>query len=464
VYRFACFDLDDRTSVLFASGRPMDLARKVVETLTVLVERAGDVVSKEELLERLWPDGFVEESNITQNIYLLRRAFRAHGVDQAIEPVPRRGYRFVVPLAAEPSPVVGPATAAKYSAPLWTRAVVGAAVALVLFTIGAVGRGGVNPGRPDLSQAHSRIEALPAKDAQLYGLGRYYWSLRELPALKRSIAYFAQVVRDEPASALGYAGLADAYVGLYDYQCESHGCPDIAAHAQRAAAQAVAVDPSSAEGLTSHAMVLNVFEHDAAASELGFQRAIAANPRYALAHEWYGNLLLVQGRIAQARSQLEIAASLDPVSPATYAWLAHAAYFERAYGDAIAYAQRALSISPDRFETRAVLGLAYQQSGDDRRALSEFRQLMRGGDSEAARALMAGAYARAGQTAPAHDLLRSLDPRDHDIAFVHVALHRYDLATADLKNATFRNGIERAFFLMDPRLDAIRDAVRGDAI
>jgi tetratricopeptide (TPR) repeat protein len=385
-------------------------------------------------------------------------------VESAIETVPRRGYRFAVPLAAEPSPHAGPAAAQKPRSPFWARVIAAAAVAFVLFTIGAVGRSGVYPGRLFQSAARSRMGSLPAKDAQLYGLGRYYWSLRDLPALQRSIAYFAQVAHDVPSSALGYAGLSDAYVGLYDYQCESHGCPDIAAHAQRAAAQAVAVDPSSAEGLTSHAMVLNVFAHDAAASEAGFKRAIEADPRYALAHEWYGNLLLVQGRIAQARSQLEIAASLDPVSPATYAWLARAAYFEHAYGDAIAYAQRALSISPGRFETRAVLGLAYQQSGDDHRALSEFRQLMRGGDTEAARALMAGVYARAGQTASADSLLASLDPRDHDIAFVHVALHRYDLAAADLKKATFRNGIERAFFLMDPRLDALRDAVRGAAL
>jgi DNA-binding winged helix-turn-helix (wHTH) protein/tetratricopeptide (TPR) repeat protein len=454
----------------------MALARKVVDTLALLVEHAGGVVSKEEILARVWPDGFVEESNITQYIYLLRRAFRAHGVERAIDTVPRRGYRFAVPLTEAPSPVVEVAAAALPSpsaaapqrvasrSPLWVLAVAGTAVALVLFAIGNVGRGGVTPGQSVGLTGHSGIDALPAKDAQLYGLGRYYWSLRNLPALQRSIAYFAQVVRDEPKSALGYAGLSDAYVGIYDYQCESHGCPEIAARAQHAAAQAVAVDPSSAEGLTSRAMVLNVFAHNPAASAAAFRRAIDVDPRYALAHEWYGNLLLVQGRIAPARRQLEIAASLDPVSPATYGWLARAAYFEHAYGDAISYAQRALSISPDRFETRAVLGLAYEQSGDDLRALSVFRQLMHGTDTEAARALLAGAYARAGQTASADRLLASLPPRDADVAFVHVALHRYDLAISDLKNVKFRNGLERAFFVLDPRLDAIRSTVRETAI
>jgi tetratricopeptide (TPR) repeat protein len=448
----------------------MALARKVVETLTLLVERAGCVVSKEEILERLWPDGFVEESNITQYIYLLRRAFRAHGLEQAIETVPRRGYRFAVPLTDEHVPVIDrssslePAPIVVFRSPWWVRAIAAAAVAAIALAVGNVGSSGVMPERSAGIAGLSGIGSLKPKDAQLYGLGRYYWSLRGLPALQRSITYFAQVARDEPKSALGYAGLADAYIGLYDYRCESHGCPDIAASARRNAAQAVAVDPSSSEGLTSQAMVLNVFAHDAAASEAAFRHAIDADPRYALAHEWYGNLLLVQGRLAQARRQLEAAASLDPVSPATYGWLARAAYFQHQYRDAIGYAQRTLTISPDRFETRALLGLAYQQSGDHLRALSEFRQLMRGSDTEAARALLAEAYARAGQTASADKMLASLDPRDHDVAFVHIALRRYDLATADLKKATFRNGLERAFFFMDPRLDAIRSTTRAAAI
>jgi DNA-binding winged helix-turn-helix (wHTH) protein/tetratricopeptide (TPR) repeat protein len=456
VYRFACFTLDDRSSVLFANGRPMPLARKVIDTLTILVEHAGTVVAKEELLARLWPDGFVEESNITQYIYLLRRAFGTYGVEFAIETVPRRGYRFALPLIVDDSPVVEAPRAVVTRRPLWARTATAAAVALALFTIGGVEGSGLMP-RPS---SRSTVDALPAKDAQLYGLGRYYWSLRNVPSLQHSIMYFAQVVHDQPRSALGYAGLSDAYVGLYDYQCESHGCPDIADRAQRAAAQAVAVDPASAEGLTSRAMVLNVFAHDVAGSQAAFERAIEADPRYALAHEWYGNLLLVQGRIAQARRQLEIAASLDPVSPATYGWLARAAYFEHDYRGAIAYAQRALSINSGRVETRAVLGLAYQQSGDDQRALSEFRQLMRGSDTELARALLAGAYARTGQKTSADRLLASLDPRDAAVAYVHVALHRYDLAAADVKRATFRNGLERAFFWMDPRLDAIRGTVR----
>ena len=455
MYRFACFALDDRKSVLYAHGRPVALARKVVDTLAVLVEHGGEVTSKEELLARLWPDGFVEESNITQNIYLLRQAFRAHGVEAAIETVPCRGYRFALAIAPVSSPLS--------SASLRVRAGAIAAAAVAFAAVLAIGNG--PPVHADANAgalpAVARHTALSAKDGQLYALGRYFWSLRDIAALRRSIDYFGEVARDEPRSALGYAGLSDAYLGLFDYQCESRGCPDIAAQAVRNAQAAVDADPSSAEAITSFAMATHVFSHDDAAAAREFARAIAADPKSARAHEWFGNLLLVRGQVDQAREQLEIAASLDPVSPATYGWLARAAYFQRRYGDAIAYARRALSISPNRFETRVLLGLAYQQNGDDLDAVNAFGRLAQTNASASTRALLAGAYAVAGHRATAEKLLASLDPANSDVAFAYIALHKYDVARADIKKVKFRNAIERAFFRMDPRLDALRVKVAG---
>jgi len=95
IYAFGPFriDLDERQ--LFRAGEPIPLAPKVFETLVVLVERPGNIVEKAELLKLVWPDTFVEENNLTQNISTLRRAFGDLGY---IETIPRRGYRF--PLAS----------------------------------------------------------------------------------------------------------------------------------------------------------------------------------------------------------------------------------------------------------------------------------------------------------------------------------------------------------------------------
>lgn len=101
VYEFEDFRLDARRLMLYREGREVELAPKVVETLLALLENAGRIVSKEELFERLWKDAFVEESNLTQNIYLLRKTLgnRADG-RPLIETFRRRGYRFNGELAA----------------------------------------------------------------------------------------------------------------------------------------------------------------------------------------------------------------------------------------------------------------------------------------------------------------------------------------------------------------------------
>lgn len=92
---FDRFRLDPARLMLYENGQPLALAPKVIETLLALVERRGEVVGKDELMNRLWPDSFVEEANLTQNIYLLRKTL-GDGSDgkPLIETFRRRGYRF----------------------------------------------------------------------------------------------------------------------------------------------------------------------------------------------------------------------------------------------------------------------------------------------------------------------------------------------------------------------------------
>jgi TolB-like protein/DNA-binding winged helix-turn-helix (wHTH) protein/Tfp pilus assembly protein PilF len=96
IYEFGSFRLNVEAKLFLRESRPVPLNPKTFELLAILVRRSGCLVEKEELLRELWPDSIVEESNLTQNIYLLRKALGEdlHG-DVYIKTVPRRGYRFV---------------------------------------------------------------------------------------------------------------------------------------------------------------------------------------------------------------------------------------------------------------------------------------------------------------------------------------------------------------------------------
>ena len=100
-YEFGDFRLLAADKRLLHEGKSVPLKPKVFETLLILVQSQGHLVEKEEFLKRLWPDSFVEEAALAQNISQLRKAL-ADGGDAAensfIETVPKRGYRFVLPV------------------------------------------------------------------------------------------------------------------------------------------------------------------------------------------------------------------------------------------------------------------------------------------------------------------------------------------------------------------------------
>jgi Tol biopolymer transport system component/DNA-binding winged helix-turn-helix (wHTH) protein len=95
VYRFDQFRLDGTCRMLYFDDSPVTLAPKAVETLLALVERRGEIVSKDELMNAIWADTIVEESNLAQYLYVLRKTLGANQEGSPfIETLRRRGYRF----------------------------------------------------------------------------------------------------------------------------------------------------------------------------------------------------------------------------------------------------------------------------------------------------------------------------------------------------------------------------------
>ena len=100
LYEFGRFRLDAGERLLFHDGRPVALTPKAFDLLLVLVEHSGRLTTKEMLMEKVWPDTFVEEMNLSRHISTVRKILEecAHG-EQFIETVPKRGYRFIVPVS-----------------------------------------------------------------------------------------------------------------------------------------------------------------------------------------------------------------------------------------------------------------------------------------------------------------------------------------------------------------------------
>ncbi|MGD0200188.1 MAG: winged helix-turn-helix domain-containing protein [Bryobacteraceae bacterium] len=143
LYRFGPFCLDATAKVLLKDGEPAHLARKAVETLLVLVENCGQVLTKEELMAAVWPDRVVDEANLAQNVAVIRKVLAAeHGEPGHIETFPGRGYRIVGPIAASDEVVEAPhpiaEEAAPHPQPVWLRPRYGLAALAVVAVLVAL--------------------------------------------------------------------------------------------------------------------------------------------------------------------------------------------------------------------------------------------------------------------------------------------------------------------------------------
>ncbi len=446
--------LDVERRILSVSGEPLALGPRVVATLAALVERAGDVVTKDEILDGVWADEDVGESNVAQSVYTLRKVLRDHGVGDAIVTVPRRGYRFaaeVERLAELPSPRLPIRFEARVASG-YRRLVLAAAASVALIALAGV----------EWARALPHGAQLSAHGAEAYRLGRYYWNLRTSSGLAKSVRLFTDVVASDPRSPLGYAALADADMTIADYERSHVKTPVYYARARTEIRTALALDPGSAAAHASLAMLHYAADHDAAAADAEFHRAIELDPNYALAHHWLGTTLLERGRLADGSRELRIAEALEPVAAATAGWLAEASYYDHRYADAIRYARRALDLDPRRHGALSRLGLAYEMSGDLPHAIRIFEKLRRAAPSdENAHALLAEAYARAGRRDEARAALRvatRLHPKDDDTAFAMLALGERGRGLAIL-SATRMSGE-----LQDPRIEPFRAALRAAAV
>src|SRR5438046_2386363 len=96
IFEFGPFRLDPAERMLLRDGQPVPLTLKAFDVLLLLVENSGHLVSKNELMNRVWAESFVEEGNLKVTVSMLRKALEdANGGARYIETVPRRGYRFV---------------------------------------------------------------------------------------------------------------------------------------------------------------------------------------------------------------------------------------------------------------------------------------------------------------------------------------------------------------------------------
>jgi tetratricopeptide (TPR) repeat protein len=296
-----------------------------------------------------------------------------------------------------------------------------------------------------------------------YLRGRYLWSRRTAESIEQAIVCFRKAIDEDCLDSAAWSGLADCYLVMSSFEFVR---PDVVLpRAIAAARKALELDPKSAEACSSLAAATVFYGGDAEVADRAFEQAIALDPEYASAWQFYGITLFGRGLYDRAFQALQTAQSLDPLSPMFTLQLATLHYVRREFREAASLCDDLMRLEPEFWPARCYSGMASEQQGRTAEAIRHLEMAVKmSGRSHFPLAALAHVYAGAGRREEAVFIADELEQRRATrhcsaaaIAIAHVGLENYPAALHWLQVARCERSPYIAMFLHgDPRLDVLR--------
>jgi TolB-like protein/Flp pilus assembly protein TadD len=555
--RFGQFELDVGGYELRREGRPVRLERRPMDLLLLLVSRPRELVSRAEIVERLWGNGaFVDvETGVNTAIRKIRHALRdAPRAPTFIQTVSGKGYRFVADVTVigergNAAPVtmlvvlpfvnltgdaereyladgftedtiaslsqldpdhlcvIGRTSAMVYKGARKSIAAIGRELRVQFLVEGSVrSAGGVLQIRctlnrtsdqvqlwsrsyetevaalasvqrdltsaiaeqirlrlsPQRQEFAARRQTRHAAAYDLYLRGRRFWNQLTPATTRVAIDYYSRATEIDADYALAWAGLAEAFAGA-----PINGDAEPLAmwpRAREAARHAVRANASLSEAQHVSGQVKWFFEWDFRGADACFRKAVALDPSNAWAHSMFGHALSQLGRHEEARSVMDQARTLDPLSPLHHAMSSQVAFQARDMVAAANHARRAIAIDPDLWVGYMMHGQACEQVGETDLSLDSLASAVRlsGGNSKPV-ALRGYVLARLGRIDAAKEVLAALQDASskryvppYAMALIFAGLQQSDFAFDWLERALAARDVHLVFLPVDPKWDRYR--------
>ena len=470
VMRFGLFEADFSTGELRRQGVRVKLHGRPLDLLALLLEQPGELVTREELRRRLWPDG--THVDFDHGLNNAANRLRAALGDSAscpryVETLPRRGYRLIVPVEARD---IHPVQAPRAATPLFARRRLAMAAAVLAAALVAGSyltlRWAADPGPPGARDSLPR----DADARKEYIAGLYLKSKDDSDSWERALVHLEEAVRREPSFAPGHAGLAAALnrLGLAGLH------PPTEAHtrALEEAGIALRLDESLAEAHLDLGIAKLRTEWDWAGALRSFESALSLDPSLARAQHHRALVLGALGRWEEALAALQRARELEPLNVNVRADAGRVLYLARRYDEAIATFQEVLALESAHPLALKLMSDAYLQTGRVPEAAAVFGRWLEavGVDGEERRVathlLEEGGLPRLARRNLTNPAGKSLDEFGvpFKVALNHAAIGGRDEAFAWLERARRQNDPRLIFLKVDPALDPLRDDPRFEGV
>lgn len=213
----------------------------------------------------------------------------------------------------------------------------------------------------------TRRETVSGEAYDLFLQARERWRARTPESIKQAIPLYEKAIAIDPQFSRAYAGLADCYNIAMSGLPPDYRYP----RAKENAEKAIALDPDSAEAHTSLAFMRYKFEWRWQDADDEFRRAIKLNPRYELAHHWYGEFLGLMDRTDEAIAELKTALDLDPLSVAVRADMVRPLERARRLAEAHHVLEDGIRIDPTWYGLRLMMADVLALEGRDRESAEQ---------------------------------------------------------------------------------------------
>lgn len=469
---FGEFRVDTLRRKLYRGAEPVRVTGRIFDLLMAFLRRPGRSLSRSELLDEVWAGCIVEDANLTQSVFVLRRILGGEaGGQEYILTESGVGYRFVREVEVLPeAPGGSPPGEPRPLRSRKRRARLLAGVSIVLAGVGLAAYlvssrtappAGPRAGRVAPALVERELAGLGTASFRAYDQlvrGQYHLAARNGRSLMRARDAFAAALEEDPAFAQAWAGLAQAEFLLGLYWLDDFPTRERYRRSEDAARRALAADPALPEAHLVLGMLALHYRYDPGASARHFEKALALAPKLARAHHWYAFHLLSQGRYDEALDRLGRARELDPLSLIVRSAEAAFATYGGRYEEAIVLCDAILEVDEDFGRAHINRGLALEQLGRTAEAEASFRRARQllGATDEVTSALAHLAWS-AGRTARGEELTAALrDASPYLLAVALAGQNETEAAVRAMERAVERREVMVWTLELDPRFEGLR--------
>jgi serine/threonine protein kinase/tetratricopeptide (TPR) repeat protein len=299
-------------------------------------------------------------------------------------------------------------------------------------------------------------EVVPIEAYQLYSKGRYNLNLRTPAGFREALKCFEQAIELYPEYALAYAGMADTFFLLFAYDLEEPR--DAIAKARSAAHKSIQLNPKQAEAYTTLGGILSYYDWDWKEAEAAFQKALEFGPGYAMAHQWYGEILSHLNRNKEAELHMNQALQNNPLSDIIYTMIGCHYLKENQFQKADGYFKRAIEMGTNNEITFSWSAFASLEMGDTEAAIKMFDEgCRRTNDGPYSITMKAHGLALMGKLDETRELLKSLEEKRKEryVPEAYLATLYFDIGDEEqgirwLEDAIRRHNTELIFMAIMP--------------